>query len=638
MIVAGVDGSARIVGDKDKPTRLTGLNIRTPSIARWPLASFSWPAVALAALILALATVLAAGSARAETRTLKLYYIHTKERAEITFKKDGRYVQSGLNELNRFLRDWRRNEPTKMDPRLFDLVWEAYQRVGGKDYIHVVSAYRSPATNSMLRGRSKGVAKNSQHMLGRAMDFYVPGVKLADLRNAGLMMGGGGVGYYPTSGAPFVHLDVGSVRHWPRMNRNELVAVFPKGGTLHVPSDGKPLPNYEQALAAYKSKGRTGPTISVASSGGSGRSSAPGRGLLASIFGGGADEEEESSADFQRLASVNPRDAGAASVVRRADRAPAGRRTETGAPQPSAPLPGVTAAEPVDEVPQTAPVAEPAPMPEETPGSIIASLSGRNVPLPAFAPRAAPTVAVAAAAAAVEKADAVTVVAMVPVPTLRAQFAGDASPARAAVVSPTASGPTDASAVQSASALAKSGPGAPPSVVSVGESDIQLAAYAPVPELRPATGPIAELIAAMPPPRETVATLDGATAEPTGASQRAAIMAAAGKVAPDKAIATNVRTTAKAARPGPQDGKAERKPVVIPVDDIAAQWALEKAGRLQRAIASAKEPSLAHTAIRRTPTEIYTIGFAPVTKEPDPTRFSGNAVTFLSVAKFDATN
>ena len=600
------------------------------------MACFSRPALTLAALFLALATVLAAGSAHAETRTLKLYYIHTKERAEITFKKDGRYIQSGLNELNRFLRDWRRNEPTKMDPRLFDLVWEAYQRVGGKDYIHVVSAYRSPATNSMLRGRSKGVAKNSQHTLGRAMDFYVPGVKLANLRNAGLLMGGGGVGYYPTSGAPFVHLDVGSVRHWPRMNRNELAAVFPKGGTLHVPSDGKPLPNYEQALAAYKSKGRTGPTINVASSGGSSGSGRPGRGLLASIFGGGADEEEESGSEFQRLASVSPRDAGAAPVVRRTERAPAGRRSEPSAPQPSAPLPGVATAESVAEDTRTAPVAEPAPMPEETPESIIASLSTRNVPLPDFAPRASPPVAVATAV--VEKDDVVTVAALVPVPTLRAQVIGDTSPARAAVVSPTASGQTDVSAVQSASALAKAGPDAQQPVVSVGESDIQLAAYAPVPELRPATGPIAELIAAMPPPRETVAALDAATAEPTGASQRSAIMAAAGKVAPDKAIATNVRTTAKAARPGPQDGKAERKPVVIPVDDIAAQWALEKAGRIQRAIASAKEPSLAHKAIRTTPTEVYTVGFSPVTTEPDPRRFSGNAVTFLSVARFEATN
>ena len=78
------------------------------------------------------------------------------EKAEITFKRNGRYDQAGLKKINMFLRDWRRNEPTKMDPRLLDLVWEVYRAVGARDYIHVVSAYRSPATNSMLRSRSQG--------------------------------------------------------------------------------------------------------------------------------------------------------------------------------------------------------------------------------------------------------------------------------------------------------------------------------------------------------------------------------------------------------------------------------------------------------------------------------------------------
>src|SRR5687768_1108930 len=167
--------------------------------------------------------------ASAETRTLKLLFIHTKEKAEITFKRNGRYDQEGLRKINRLLRDWRRNEPTKMDPRLLDLVWQAYKASGSNEYIHVVSAYRSPATNGMLRSRSKGVAKKSQHMLGKAMDFYIPGVKLRRLRDIGLTMQGGGVGYYPSSGSPFVHFDVGNVRHWPRMSRKELVAVFPNG-------------------------------------------------------------------------------------------------------------------------------------------------------------------------------------------------------------------------------------------------------------------------------------------------------------------------------------------------------------------------------------------------------------------------
>lgn len=204
-------------------------------------------------MALVIGTLFATG-ANAETRSLKLYFLHTKEKAEITYKVNGKYIDSGLKKINRFLRDWRRDEPTKMDPHLLDLIWEVYQKSGSRDYIHVVSAYRSPATNGMLRSRSKGVAKNSQHMLGKAMDFFLPDVKLAKLREIGLKMGVGGVGYYPTSGSPFVHMDTGRVRHWPRMTRQQLVQIFPNGNTLHLPTDGKPLPGYEKAMASYKAR------------------------------------------------------------------------------------------------------------------------------------------------------------------------------------------------------------------------------------------------------------------------------------------------------------------------------------------------------------------------------------------------
>jgi uncharacterized protein YcbK (DUF882 family) len=152
-----------------------------------------------AAVIVAFAMTFA-GTVQAETRTLKLYNTHTKERVSITFKKNGRYIPSGLREANRFLRDWRRNEITKIDPELLDLVWEVYQKVRARDYIHVVSSYRSPATNNMLRKRSKGVARNSQHTLGKAMDFFIPGVNIRTLRETGLRKQVGGVGYYPRSG------------------------------------------------------------------------------------------------------------------------------------------------------------------------------------------------------------------------------------------------------------------------------------------------------------------------------------------------------------------------------------------------------------------------------------------------------
>lgn len=193
--------------------------------------------------------------AYAEVRELYLYNNHTKETARIAFKRNGKYIQKGLKDLNRFLRDWRRNEPTKMDPRLFDLVWEVYTEVGATKPIHVVSAYRSPATNAMLRSRSRGVAKKSQHTLGKAMDFFIPGVPLSKLRAAGLRMHIGGVGYYPKSGSPFVHMDTGRVRHWPRMTRKQLASVFPKGDTTHVPTDGRPMKNAKLAAAAIKKRG-----------------------------------------------------------------------------------------------------------------------------------------------------------------------------------------------------------------------------------------------------------------------------------------------------------------------------------------------------------------------------------------------
>ena len=177
-----------------------------------------------------------------ESRTISFHNMHTKEDLTITYKVNGRYVPEALAKINYMLRDWRRNEATKMSPKLIDLIYDVHRDTGSKLPIHVVSGYRSPVTNAALRRRSKGVAKHSQHMLGHATDLYFPDVPLAKIREVGLKYQRGGVGYYPTSGRPFVHLDVGSVRHWPRMSRQELARLFPDGNTLHVPADGKPLP------------------------------------------------------------------------------------------------------------------------------------------------------------------------------------------------------------------------------------------------------------------------------------------------------------------------------------------------------------------------------------------------------------
>src|SRR3954447_19852270 len=141
-----------------------------------------------------------------------------------------------------------------MDRRLFDILWEVYRDVDGKQPINIISSYRSPATNAMLRRRSSGVARFSQHMLGHAIDFFIPGVQLADVRAAGLRLQRGGVGFYPTSGSPFVHLDTGSIRHWPRMSHDQLAKVFPDGRTVHQSTIG-PLKGYELARAEIERRG-----------------------------------------------------------------------------------------------------------------------------------------------------------------------------------------------------------------------------------------------------------------------------------------------------------------------------------------------------------------------------------------------
>ena len=205
--------------------------------------------------------------AEGDTRTITMHHMHTSEDITITFKRDGRYDEAALEKLNWFLRDWRKQQETKMDPHLIDLVWEVQREAGSKEPIWVVCGYRSPETNAMLRRKSSGVAKFSQHMLGHAMDFYVPGVPLDRLRAMGLRMQRGGVGFYPTSGSPFVHLDTGRIRMWPRMTREQLVRVFPDQRTVYLPSDNRPLAGYEQALADIQRRG-DGSEVRVADSGG----------------------------------------------------------------------------------------------------------------------------------------------------------------------------------------------------------------------------------------------------------------------------------------------------------------------------------------------------------------------------------
>jgi len=218
-----------------------------------------------------------------ETRTLSFHHTHSDEDLTVTFKRDGRYDEEALKKINHFLRDWRSQDSTTMDRHLFDIIWEVYRDVDGKKPIQIISAYRSPATNAMLRRRSSGVARFSQHMLGHAMDFYIPDVPLEQIRAAGLHLQRGGVGFYPTSGSPFVHLDTGSVRHWPRMTHDQLARVFPDGRTVHLPSNGGPMKGYELARADIERRGNGDDAASVGKK----------PSLFAALFRGGKSNDED---------------------------------------------------------------------------------------------------------------------------------------------------------------------------------------------------------------------------------------------------------------------------------------------------------------------------------------------------------
>jgi uncharacterized protein YcbK (DUF882 family) len=208
-------------------------------------------------------------SANSDTRTISLYHTHRGDDITVTFKRNGRYDDDGLKKLNHFLRDWRTDDATTMDPQLFDAVWEVQREFGLDKPVHIISSYRSPRTNAMLRKRSSGVARHSLHMQGKAMDFFIPGVPLDKVREAGLRLQRGGVGFYPTSGSPFVHMDVGNVRHWPRMTREQLARVFPDGRTVHLPLDGKPLAGFALAQADLAKRGSSSSfeTARIASAG-----------------------------------------------------------------------------------------------------------------------------------------------------------------------------------------------------------------------------------------------------------------------------------------------------------------------------------------------------------------------------------
>lgn len=187
-------------------------------------------------------------------RTILLYNIHNKETLASTYKINGRYVPAEMEKINWILRDWRKNEATTMDPGLIDLLWEVHSELGSAEPIHIISGFRSRGTNEMLRKSVGGQASESRHILGKAADVHFPDVPVKNLRYSALIREKGGVGYYPTSAIPFVHMDIDRVRAWPRLPRAELALLFPSGRTQHVPADGVPITkdDVRQARAANK--------------------------------------------------------------------------------------------------------------------------------------------------------------------------------------------------------------------------------------------------------------------------------------------------------------------------------------------------------------------------------------------------
>lgn len=150
-------------------------------------------------------------------RQIALHHRHTGESLRTVYFADGQYIEESLRSIDRLLRDWRTDEIIEIDPQVLDIAYLVQRQLGVSGPLEVLSGYRSPETNAMLRRRSRAVAANSLHMYGMAIDLRFPGVPLATAHKAALALEAGGVGYYPAS--DFLHLDSGPVRQWVQLGR-----------------------------------------------------------------------------------------------------------------------------------------------------------------------------------------------------------------------------------------------------------------------------------------------------------------------------------------------------------------------------------------------------------------------------------
>ncbi len=410
--------------------------------------------------------------------------------------------------------------------------------------------------------------------------------------------------------------------------------MFPNGKTLHVPSDGKPLPGYEQALASYKArKGAGTPNIELASAGDGKRKSG---GLLAALFGGGADEAD----DVADVASDTP--------------APRPKTV-----QPKGGLPGIAIVAPdkaqradVQVASEDEPVAEPA---KDTPETIIAALPPRSVPLPAFAPR--------------PKAD-VGVQTPETVPFGMAD--ASAAPVEVAAAKPEAADPAAAAVTQEIVAgnipLPTWRPehSTPPDLAPKNQDSVLLAladtaqrgsqatgALAMLPSPRPdEAGNEARVIPAATHPDEIKAMLEKVSSDqyavaslpaprsafddPAGvdaASPRAALASRPAGSDPVSALG-GVKTTRKEDRANARDVKPERRATIVAAAPKVARWALQGNEQIEQVSDSTTAPRLAFNLVRTAPSEVYTTGFQNADMVADAHRFTGTAVKFLSVARF----
>ena len=594
--------------------------------------------------------------ATGDTRSLKIYYVHTGEKAVITYKRNGQFDPRGLEQLNRILRDWRKNQPTKMNPRLFDLIWEVYRESGSHEFINVICGFRSPDTNEMLRTRNAhtGVAKKSQHMLGNAMDFYIPDVKLAKLREIGMKLQDGGVGYYPTSGSPFVHMDVGGVRAWPRMDRQDLVRLFPDGKTMHVPADGKPLPGYQEAVADYKRR-MASDDIQIASA------SPKHRGFFAMLFGGGggADEAEDNS-DTE---SDSP-----ATATKAAPTAVAVASSQSDDDDSGTAAPAATQVASINApVPQVRPAFGNAPGGSDVASALVAPTSGNaaqdalNAALPAngqqqFADLRSYSVPVPSLLGA-RRSPGDAEVASAEADVNNGQFSGVPVPAERPAVAENllASADADPDAQDDeADQTALS-----PSIVAAleqrrADEDMRNVASTP-PTPMPAqqtaamsAGAVQAINAAMPQkvPTPVSAPVQMAALAPVQSSNAVgrfsdAFDTPAAPIAHEKASPIAAGVAVKGGRPGRHDAEvASAGQGSVPGESkltgtMLSQWALANA-RVEVSNRPVKAPRFVSQTLRAQPTSVYAQGFKVQTASIDPGRFSGSAVNFMQVKKYNS--